>query len=288
MSNKGNKYKVGLLTIISVILLLVVLVSLGILSTFKTHYKFITIVHSSVQGLEKGAKVKYKGVMIGKVTDIKINADGGDIIIYMEMDPKAIESQISKAAKEKKFGDDKQELFKKFLTAKVEKGLRCQLRYGGITGDLYIEIGIYDPEKYPLKDYKFPNENYAYLPSVPPVLIENIMGTFQEALEKIASIDVNKIVADIDRTINNANNTLNEIDKGIKDAKIAKLSDSMKDFLDTSRQTMKEVSELRKSVDVSLQNANDLMGSAKNLIEYFEEHPSAVIYGRQDKPVMTP
>lgn len=65
MSNVGNKYKVGVLVIIAFTLLLLSLLSLGVVKYFRKTFEFYTIVESSVQGLEKGAKVKIKGVPVG-------------------------------------------------------------------------------------------------------------------------------------------------------------------------------------------------------------------------------
>ncbi len=287
MSNKGNKYKVGLLAISSLILTIVILVSLGIMSTFQESYSFMTVISTSVQGLEKGAKVKFKGVTIGKVDQILISRDGGNILIYMEMDPKAVAAKNYKLEETGK-DLDKQEQFKRFMETRIKNGARCQLRYGGITGNLYIEIGIYDTGKFLKKDYQLPKDHPPYIPSIPPVLIGNIMGTLQEALEHIANIDVNKIVKDIEKTMLNVNKTLTEINKGIKDAQISKLSESMNGFLNSSETAMDEILELRKTIDVTLQNANDIMAAAKTLIQYIEEHPASLINGRQDDPVMTP
>jgi len=287
MSNKGNKYKVGLLTIFSLVLLVVILVSLGILSTFKTKYRFMTIIATSVQGLERGAKVKFKGVTIGHVDSIQISRDGGNILIYMEMNPQAISDKMFKLEKTGA-SLDRQEQFKKFLEDRIKNGARCQLRYGGITGNLYIEIGVYDPKKYPIIEYTLPAEHPPYLPAIPPVLIGNIMKSLQDALEHIAAIDIDKIVKDIEDTMGIVNKTLNDINKGIKDAQISKLSDSMNGFLNTSEEAMDEILELRKSIDIALQNASDVMNSAKNLIQYLEEHPASLIHGRKDNPVVEP
>ena len=290
-----------MLAIVSVILLIIVLGVLGILNSFKEKFRFMTVVPTSVQGLEKGAAVKFKGVAIGKVDDIQIAADGGNVLIYMEMNAQAVAERISQTKKIMDGdgdgdidedgdvdGDDDEDAFEAFLETRIEHGARCQLRYGGITGNLYIEIGLYDPEKFPIVKYPLPEDHPPYVPSVPPVLIENIMETLQDALEQIADIEINKMMKNFDETIDNVNKTLSEIDKGIKDAKIGELSKSMRDFLATSEKTMNEVGQLRKSIEISLQNANDVMGSAKNLIEYLEEHPSSIIHGRKDSPVVEP
>ena len=93
---------------------------------------------------------------------------------------------------------------------------------------------------------------------------------------------------DIEETMVNVNKTLNEINQGIKDAQISKLSDSMNGFLNTSEATMDELLELRKTIDISLQNANDTMEAAKALMQYINEHPASLINGRNDKPVVKP
>ena len=283
MSNKGNQYKVGLLTIVSITLFVAALLALGILNSFKPKYTFMTVVETSVQGLEKGAKVKYKGVPIGKVDKIQITADGKNIIIYMQIDPSKVARQLSGADVEGKTPDEQ---FKSFLQDKVDQGLRCQLRYGGITGNLYIEIGLYDPGKYPAKKYALPPSHPPYLPSVPPVLIENIMGKMQEAMEKVAAIDINKMVAEMERTMEHINATLNDINKAINDAKIGEISKSTRQFLETSENAIDEVASLRASVDRSLKNADELMNSIKELVDYLDEHPAALIQGRREKPVL--
>jgi ABC-type transporter Mla subunit MlaD len=285
MSNQGNKYMVGMLTVVSLGLLILILVSFGILNSFKKKYRFMTAVKTSVQGLEKGAKVKFKGVTIGTVKKIQVSLDGDIVLIYMEMNPQSVAKHISSDSGTWGIEDD-QEKFNRFIADKIKEGARCQLRYGGITGNLYIEIGMYDPEKYPVKNYNLPEGHPPYIPSVPPVLIENIMGTLHEALQHIAQIDINKIVQDIDDTIKKVNVTLDEINRGIKDAQIGKISNSMNDFLVTSNNTVKEIAQLRKNVEESLLKANALMTSAQNLVEYLEAHPSSIIHGRQDEPVI--
>lgn len=203
------------------------------------------------------------------------------------MNPQAVAEHISNRNSES-ITEDKETKFREFIKHIIDKGARCQLKYAGITGQLYIGIGMYDPEKFKVKDFKLPENHPPYLPAVPPVLIENIMGTFQEALEHVAEIDINKMVKDIENTMHNVNITLNEINKGIKDAQIDKISHSMNDFLITSKDTVKEIAELRRNVENTLENADDLMNTTENLIEYLKEHPESLIYGRQDQPVIEP
>ena len=60
-----NKFKIGLFTAGGFILLIIMLFLLGGASMFDKKIKLVTLVSESVQGLEKGGQVKYKGVPVG-------------------------------------------------------------------------------------------------------------------------------------------------------------------------------------------------------------------------------
>ncbi|NOY75497.1 MAG: MCE family protein [Kiritimatiellaeota bacterium] len=284
MSNKGNKYKVGVFAISSITLFVFAMVALGIMSNFKEKFPFITVVTSSVQGLEKGAIVKLKGVPIGKVSDMKIVAKNTQVLIVMEMDSNAVTSVLREKLKAT---GDSQEAFREYLKESVAKGMRCQLRYGGITGNLYLELALYDPEKFPPnKDIVLPEEHDPYIPSIQPVLIENIMGKMQEALEKIAAIDVNKIVENVHKTLAKIDATLDTINKQLKKADLPATSRSARAFLDDTKGSIAQVSLMRKSLEASLERASDLMASAKNLLDSLEKNPDSLIYGKSGNPVI--
>lgn len=284
MSNKGNKYKVGVFTIASIVLFVVAMVALGILSNFKEKYTFITVVTSSVQGLEKGAIVKLKGVPIGKVADMKIVAKNTQVLIVMEMDSSAITSDLR--GKMSAAGDN-ETAFCRYVEESVAKGMRCQLRYGGITGNLYVELAQYDPEKFPPnKDIKLPREHDPYIPSIHPVLLENIMGKMQEALEKIAAIDVNKIVENVHATLAKIDITLDTINTQLKESELPATSKAARNFLNDTRNSIAQVSLMRKQLEISLQRANALMDSAKGFLDYMEKNPDSLLYGKGGEPVI--
>jgi len=206
MSNIGNRYKIGVFVIFSMVLLVISLLCLGILNYFKPKYEFMTIVDSSVQGLEKGAKVKLKGVTIGKVTEIKISDQGEIVLIYMNFTPTAVSVEISD---EMSKSVDPQKKFEKLLHEGIQAGLRCQLRYEGITGNLYQEITYFDPKKYPPKPDPVPGDDIPYIPSAPPVLMENLLTKIENILDKINKIDIEKIGTDVDSLLITTNKLLN-------------------------------------------------------------------------------
>ncbi len=292
MSNSGNKYKVGMLVFFSFIALLASLLSLGVTKYFRKTFEFMTVVNSSVQGLEKGAKVKFKGVAIGSVRSIKIdsNSERNNIFIFMEFDPKAYIESSAPYSLEDDEHPDPEMIFRKILAQFVEKGLRCQLQYLGITGNQYIEISYFDPVTHPAKEIKLFPGHPPYLPSIESASVTNIIKEAQEAVTKIAKIDFEKISAQIDEFLTSANKLVKDKDtiETMKD--LREISANLK--LLTSRLNRaldeKRMSEISEKLDGTISNINQMAISTRALVEYLEKNPESIIRGKSDKPVVAP
>jgi len=59
-------------------------------------------------------------------------------------------------------------------------------------------------------------------------------------------------------------------------------------FLDDSNESLKKISQLRLNLENSIQNFDQVMNSAKNLLDYLEQHPASLISGKEGKPVVEP
>src|SRR5215468_3679253 len=70
MSAKANFFKIGLFTIGATLALVFLLVLLGAGKLFQSKIVMETYFNESVQGLEVGSKVKYRGVIVGEVKSI--------------------------------------------------------------------------------------------------------------------------------------------------------------------------------------------------------------------------
>lgn len=182
MSNVANKYKLGVFVVLTFILIVVIAIALGSLSLFEKKIKCMTVVNSSVQGLSKGAKVKFSGVTIGQVNSIQISPKGDYIYIYMELTSEAI-------APSKEADADGTATFTNFLKNEIKNGLCCQLRYEGITGTLYQEIKYFPNDTYIVPAPDLPEGHPLFIPSTPPILLVDLMNKVNSSLEKISKID---------------------------------------------------------------------------------------------------
>jgi phospholipid/cholesterol/gamma-HCH transport system substrate-binding protein len=209
MSNVGNKYKVGIFVCVAIILLIVSLAMLGVMDYFKPKYTFMTVLDSSVQGLEAGAKVKIKGVTIGKVTSVQIGHEGSSVYIYMEFIATSLKTDVTKGLRSH---SDKFKFFKTFLNKRVKQGLHCQLHYSGITGTLYQELRMVDPNKYPEKKFVLPAGHPPYIPSVTPVLMGDILKNLNRTLSNASKLDLKPMIAKLENLADSGSKLLESKD----------------------------------------------------------------------------
>ena len=75
MSAPSNHWKLGLFVVVGVGLFLALLVALGASSLKKESVEYATYFDESVQGLDVGSPVKFRGVTIGNVSEIDVAPD---------------------------------------------------------------------------------------------------------------------------------------------------------------------------------------------------------------------
>ena len=145
MSLRANYFKLGLFVIGAVVSAVVLLIIIGSGRIFQQKITIETYFNESVQGLDTGSKVKYRGVVIGEVTKIsftyvKYQQDKPMserlryVLVEAQLEPKLLggraASDITATAG---------------MLAEVERGLRVRSAPQGITGTNYIEIDYVEP-----------------------------------------------------------------------------------------------------------------------------------------------
>ncbi len=272
MSNIGNKYKVGVLAIVASAILIVGMISLGALKYFRITYEFMTVVTGSVQGLEKGAKVKIKGVTIGSVDKIFLGPDMKVTYIHMKFDPEAFARVATVKPEYAAALDNALEmkgLFKKRLAELVEQGMRCQLQYGDITGTMFIDIAFFDPKEYPPRDFELPPDHPPYLPSIPIVSIGSIITDVQKATQNLAKIDVQKLSDDLNSLLAKANNILDEKEMKETVSRINSISSNLDDLVVRMNEIFdkKRLEDTTHQIQKSLDSFNSTLASIEKLSE---------------------
>lgn len=185
MATEAHKFQVGVFVIGATVIGIGAAIWLGASRFFEESKRFVTYFSESVQGLDPGASVKYRGVPVGRVDAIHIAPDGVLIEVAMDCDV-----EVAKALKE----DD---------------SLRATLELSGITGLRYIEIDRH------VGDALHQSPTLAFKP--PAELIPSARSSFkaiQVALEDVydrfMQIDLGGISSDAREALQAANQLLRD------------------------------------------------------------------------------
>jgi paraquat-inducible protein B len=181
MAAPTSHYKLGLFVILGMASVIAMAVFLGAWSMRNETVTYRTYFNESVQGLDVGSPVKFRGVTIGHVAAIEVAPDHRHVEFIEELDVSDI----------KRLGltESGQHGRSRFL---VPPDLRAQLGSQGITGVKFVAIDFVDPKANPPLPLPFePAENH--IPAATS-LLKNLEDTISIAAEKLPDL-VDAVVA---------------------------------------------------------------------------------------------
>jgi hypothetical protein len=211
MSAQANYFKIGLFVIGATIALVFLLVMLGAGRIFQSKILMETYFNESVQGLEVGSKVKYRGVIVGEVKSIgftytKYQQDipMSDRLRYVMVQATILPRLIGGRASA---GDLTRT---ETAQAEVEKGLRVRLAPQGITGTSYLEIDYVDPKTNPILPISWTPENL-YIPGAQSTVTQFVAAA-SDIVEHLRNVDLEATIANLNRLLVNTNKRVEAID----------------------------------------------------------------------------
>ena len=195
MSQKISPTLIGAFVVGAVALLVIGVVAFGSGQLFRKTQQFVLYFDGSVNGLRMGAPVKFKGVEIGSVKDIKLEMGLGnqvhDIPVIIEIDLKKV---IRRGVTIEKAMDPN--TIREFVT----QGLRGQLQTESlVTGVLYVALDWF-PET-PLRFVQPAGAHFQYeeIPTVPTEL-EQAHEALVRVVKKIDDIDFKRLIDSLAKT----------------------------------------------------------------------------------------
>lgn len=216
----------------------------------------------SIKGLTVGSPVVYEGVQVGKVVNIEIMTD-----------PKTLEFSIPVHVRFAEDGDissmsfDKELSRRQVLYTLIEKGLRARLtNQNFLTGQLMIELQMLPNTPIILRQK---NENN------PVFEIPTTLSTIGGLSKDFQDLPIKQIVERMDKILAELETNLPQILPGFAD-----LSKKLNTYADRSApQTAQTLNQL----DRTLKDVGAAAKSIKNLTDYLERHPDALLKGKKEK-----
>jgi paraquat-inducible protein B len=194
MSIRANPTAIGLFLIGAIVLTVVGTAVLASATWFEKRTTFVSFFQESVNGLDKGAPVKFQGVPVGTVTRILIQIDERDktfqVPVEYEIDLTRLTTQLGSFVD---LDDDS------VLQQQIADGLRAQLQAESlVTGQLYIELSYRtDPAPPELERRPIALPEIPTMPSLMAALgtgagslVEDMMRVLFQVNEMLAEVDM--------------------------------------------------------------------------------------------------
>lgn len=167
---------------------------------FKLSAKYIILVKDTIRGLQVGAPVEYRGLVIGKVLAINSLENNHDSILEQGYDIPVIIS-IQPGRVQQPDNAIGLEFIRKQTSLWIERGLRATLKTGNLlTGALFVDLQHY-PDAPLIKTQRL--QGYEVVPT--------ISGEFTEITTKVTAILDNINEIKLKAISDNANNMLSQI-----------------------------------------------------------------------------
>jgi len=206
-----RNFKIGLFILSGIFLLAALLVALGAGSIFKDSFIVETYFDESVQGLDVGGAVKFRGVQVGTVKSISFvwaqydtpSDQGRYVLVTMALDGALIEKFFG--AKFNK--EDSQEA----LDRAAANGLRARLTTQGLTGVAFLQLDFSEKGQFEQLPISWEPEN-PYIPSAPSTMsrLEAAFDSIGTGLKEIESVDFKGIGHSLNEILAKINEGLGE------------------------------------------------------------------------------
>jgi paraquat-inducible protein B len=255
---------VGAFVAASVLLLVAAVVVFSSSDLFAKKVTFYVFFDTSLNGLDIGSPVKFKGVRVGSVEAIEIIYDN-EIDEAMTAVVFSVNAHMFKTLNGSTLRVGNYDMF---YTEQIGRGLAARLSMESLlTGKLYVGLDYYKVEQ-----ERFSRDinllKYQQMPSVATNLDE-FMTSFDAIMKKIAKVEFEKISTQIIILLD----TIGEKVRSLSFGSMNRAMESIADVLAFDSGT-------RRSLDISLQQFSKMINSLRILLEYLERNPNSLVAGK--------
>jgi paraquat-inducible protein B len=250
MSKRANPVLIGTFVLGSLFLLVSSIVFLGSVKLFSKEEQFVMYFESSVNGLNVGAPLKFKGVPIGRVSDIRIrwNQDTltSHIPVFVAIDPELLRGRL---------GVDVDLADEDVFRQQIRSGLRARMQIESlITGLLFIELDYYpdSPSRFFQSEYVLKE-----IPTVPGLLAD-ITETATQIVSRLRNFDFEGLNRRLMRVLENADRSLAGFDTEALNQSFLETSAAVRNLAESGdiQHTLRELNALLAEVRVMAKNTD--------------------------------
>ena len=254
--NKLSYFKIGLFVISATVLAVIGIIVLGVGSVFQRAALVETYIEESVQGLDIGSPMKFRGVLVGKVEEITLTSAVYDTKRRYVLVRIGITSNLFQFPLE----DPNDPSFK----SELDRGFRIRLASQGLTGVAYLEADYLDPERNPPLEIDW-QPKYPYIPSARSRIVQ-LSDSVESILQNFEQLDVPRLMSSVDKS-------LAAITKMAEGANVERVGTQAYALLTEVRETNRQLKDLVASPELksTLVDAAAAAGSVRQIVERAEK-----------------
>ena len=253
---KFSYFKIGIFVISAVVIGIIGVVVLGVGTIFQKKNIVETYIDESVQGLDVGSPVKFRGVPVGRVEQISLtSAEYATRREYV-----LVRVSISSNILQFPVNDPRSPQLKQAL----DRGFRIRIAPQGLTGVAYLEADYLEPERNPPLEIDWQPE-YPYIPSTRS-RITQLSEAVERILRNFSDIDIAQLSQTLDKSIV-------AITKLAENANLDKIGAQANALLSELRQTNRQINTLVSNPELktAVADVSASAGRARQIIERAEK-----------------
>lgn len=317
MAKRVSSAAIGMFVVGSLALIVVALAVLGSGRLFRRPHEFVCFFQGSLNGLKVGAPVKFRGVEIGTVEKIMLRLPAAYGKVNPQVPPELPVIVEVDEAQLKRQGGTGEALKPGELEDLIKRGLRAQLSMESIlTGILYIDL-VFQPDT-PVTLVLEPGARIREVPTIPTefaqiqksavsalahlekvdfvALARSVTDAANATRDLLGSPDLKTTLAELNQDARDLNATLDSIrnlSNGLNTSS-GPLIASLKKASDQANLTLVQVSStmatfqtsiapdspLAYRVDAALQDLSSASNAIRELADYLQRNPSALVRGK--------
>jgi paraquat-inducible protein B len=215
----------GLFTLGAIAIAVAFVVAFGAGRWFRPKAAMETYFDESVQGIDIGTAIKYRGVTVGQVKKI-----GFTYTTYEQDKPPALRKPyvMVEAVLYPREVSRRDEISPDVMHSMIENGLRVQMAAQGLTGTYYLELDYVDPRRNPPLPIDW-QPAHLYIPSARSTVGQLVSGA-ESLMRKLDR-------ANLDEVVVNLNQMVTDVRAALERAKPGTLSANADALLTELRQT---------------------------------------------------
>ena len=210
MNGKRSYFRLGVFIILAVAALVALVVVLGTGALLRKDLVAETYFNESVQGLDVGSKVLFRGVLVGNLTKLSFT------YVKYERDKPAGQRKpyvlVEFVVRPQLLGavDVPRDELIRIIHGEIERGLRVREVPQGVTGLSFLELDYTDPKRNPSLQIDWEPQNL-YVPSTRST-VGRIVSATEELVRRLGSVDVEGFVTNVNALAETLTDKAGELD----------------------------------------------------------------------------